>query len=169
MGTRLGDIHNVGKTIGTRVDMTRAHSHRWETNGVAEGAVRRVKEGSTVAFVPRGLPDEWWGCAVECYSYLRNLQDRTADGQTTFRKSFGKIIDGPSTMPANIITGRNFFEVIITNYITAYSYRSDFWRGQLELDNSYSYSPNSWRRPIRIRLQFSFDCFFVVPCLFHVC
>ena len=82
--------------------------HRWETNGVAEGAVRRVKEGTTVAFVHRGLPDEWWGCAVECYSYLRNLQDRVADGQTTFRKSFGKIFDGPVAMPSNMSTAGIF-------------------------------------------------------------
>ena len=35
------------------------------TNGVAEGALRRVKGGKTVALVQSGLPDEWQDCAME--------------------------------------------------------------------------------------------------------
>ena len=33
--------------------------HRAETNRVAASAVRRVKEGATIALVQSGLPEEW--------------------------------------------------------------------------------------------------------------
>ena len=39
---------------------------RSETNGVAERAVRRVKEGTAIALLQSGLPEEWWGSAMEC-------------------------------------------------------------------------------------------------------
>ena len=32
---------------------------------------------------------------MECYSYLRNVQDEMADAQTTLEKRFWKTIDGP--------------------------------------------------------------------------
>ena len=40
--------------------------HRGKTNGVAETAVRRVKEGTAIALVPSGLAEEWWDGAMEC-------------------------------------------------------------------------------------------------------
>ena len=40
--------------------------HRSETNGVAERAVRKVTEGTSIARVQSGLLEEWWDCATEC-------------------------------------------------------------------------------------------------------
>ena len=65
--------------------------HRSETNGVAESAVRTVKEGTAVVLVQVGLPVERKDCAMECCCYLRNLQDKMADGQTAIGKRSVKV------------------------------------------------------------------------------
>ena len=60
--------------IKARQDLQWKHDtstpHRSETKGVAEGAVRRVKEGTAIALVQSGLPEEWWDCAMECFCYF---------------------------------------------------------------------------------------------------
>ena len=71
------------------------HLHRSETNGAAERAVRRVKEGSAIALVQGGLP-VWCECAMECFCFLRNVHDKMDDGKTVFEKGYGKELDGPS-------------------------------------------------------------------------
>ena len=55
--------------------------HRSETNGIAERAVRRVKEGTSAMQLQSGLGNEWWADSVECYCYLRNMQDLLSDGK----------------------------------------------------------------------------------------
>ena len=74
-----------------------------ETNGVAERAVRRVKEGIAIALVQRGLPEEWWYCAMECQRYLRKVHDKMADGKTAFKKRFGEKFDGPSMLFGTLV------------------------------------------------------------------
>ena len=48
--------------------------HRSETTGIAERAVRRVKEGTSAVLLQSGLVKKWWADAMECYCYLRNVQ-----------------------------------------------------------------------------------------------
>ena len=49
--------------------------HRSETNGIAEKAVRRVKEGtSAVLLLQSGLDENWLADSMECFTYLR-VQD----------------------------------------------------------------------------------------------
>ena len=43
--------------------------YRPETNGVAERAVRRVKEGTACSLVQSGFDEVWWVHAMECYCY----------------------------------------------------------------------------------------------------
>ena len=50
---------------------------------------------TAIALVQRGRPDEWSDCAMECSCYLRDVQDKMADGTTAFEKRFGKTSDGP--------------------------------------------------------------------------
>ena len=45
--------------------------HRSETNGIAERAVRRVKEGTSAALLQSGLNESWWADSMECDTYLR--------------------------------------------------------------------------------------------------
>ena len=67
--------------------------HRSETNGIAERAVRRVKEGTSAVLLQSGLNESWWADSMECYSYLRNVTDLLSDGQRLFGQTFkGPII-----------------------------------------------------------------------------
>ena len=68
--------------------------HRSERNGIAERAVRRVKEGTSVALLQSGL-EKWWADSMECYTYLRNVTDLLSDGKTTYERRFGKLFKGP--------------------------------------------------------------------------
>ena len=48
--------------------------HRSETNGIAERAVRRIKEGTSAVLLQSGLDDKWRADSMECCCYLRNIQ-----------------------------------------------------------------------------------------------
>ena len=69
--------------------------HRSETNGIAERAVRRVKEGASIVLLQSGLDKRWWSDYVECYCYLRNVQDLLADGKTPYERRFGEPVKWP--------------------------------------------------------------------------
>ena len=56
-------------------------------NGIAERAVRRIKEGTSAVLLQSGLDEKWWADAMECSCYLRNVQDLLADGKTVWRGS----------------------------------------------------------------------------------
>ena len=62
--------------------------HRSETNGIAERAVRRVKEGTSAVLLQSGLEESWWADSMECYTYLRNVTDLLSDGKTPIWKTF---------------------------------------------------------------------------------
>ena len=59
--------------------------HRSETNGIAERAVRKVKEGTSAV----------WADSMECYTYLRNVTDLQSDGKTPYERRFGQPFKGP--------------------------------------------------------------------------
>ena len=44
--------------------------HRSETNGTAEDAIRRVKEGTFAGLLQSDLGNEWSADFTECYCYL---------------------------------------------------------------------------------------------------
>ena len=69
--------------------------HRSETNGIAERAVRRVKEGTSAVLLQSGLNESWWADSVECYTHLRNIQDLLCDGKTPYERRFGQPFKGP--------------------------------------------------------------------------
>ena len=69
--------------------------YRSETNGIAERAIRRVKDGTSAALLQSGLDDKWWSDSVECYCYLRNVQDLLEDGKTLYERRFGEPFKGP--------------------------------------------------------------------------
>ena len=50
--------------------------HRSATNGIAG---RRVKEETSTVLC--GLDNEWWAGSMECFCYLRNIQDKLSDGK----------------------------------------------------------------------------------------
>ena len=63
--------------------------HRSETNGIAERAVRGVKEGTSAVLLQSGLNESWWADSMECYTYLRNIQDLSSEGKHRMRDVLG--------------------------------------------------------------------------------
>ena len=62
--------------------------HRSETNGIAERAVRRVKEGTSAVLLQSGLDENCWADSMECYAYLRNFTDLLYHGRTPCERHF---------------------------------------------------------------------------------
>ena len=79
-------------------------SHRSETNGIAERAVRRVEEGTSAVLLQSGLNESWWADSMECYTYLRNVTDLLSDGKTLYE---GPIIPFGSLVEYHPITARD--------------------------------------------------------------
>ena len=69
--------------------------HRSETDGIAERAVRRVKEGTSAVLLQSGLNESWWADSMECYTCLRNVTDLLSDGKTPYERRFGQPFKGP--------------------------------------------------------------------------
>ena len=69
--------------------------HRSETNGIAERAVRRIKEGTSAVLLQSGLDEKWWADSMECYCYLRNIQDLLSGEKTPYERRFGLPFNGP--------------------------------------------------------------------------
>ena len=69
--------------------------HTSETNGIAERAVRRVKEGTSAVLLQSGLNESWWADSMECHTYLRNVTDLLSDGKTPYERRFGEPFKGP--------------------------------------------------------------------------
>ena len=63
--------------------------HRSETNGIVERAVRRVKEGTSAVLLQSGLNESWWADSMECYTYLRTVQDLSSDGKIDMKDVLG--------------------------------------------------------------------------------
>ena len=60
--------------------------HTSETNGIAERAVRRIKEGTSAILLQSGLDEKKVVDSMECYCYLRNIQDILSDGKTLYER-----------------------------------------------------------------------------------
>ena len=60
--------------------------HRSETNGIAERAVRRIKERTSAVLLQSGPDENLWEDSIGCYCYLRNIQDRFYHRKTPFER-----------------------------------------------------------------------------------
>ena len=68
--------------------------HRSETNGIAERAVRRKKEGNSAVLSQSGLNAKLVGrFHGMLYTYLRNIQDLLSDGKTPCERRFGEPVE----------------------------------------------------------------------------
>ena len=75
--------------------IARPHHSDRRQNGIAERAVRRVKEGTSAVVLQSGLNESWWADSMECYTYLRNVTDLLSDGKTPYERRFGQPFKGP--------------------------------------------------------------------------
>ena len=55
----------------------------------------RVKEGASAVLLQSCLDEKWWVDSLECYCYLRNIQDLLSDGKTPHERRFGEPFQGP--------------------------------------------------------------------------
>ena len=69
--------------------------HKSETNGIADRAMRRVKESTSAVLLQSSLNESWWADSMEWYTYLRNVTDPLSDGKTLFERRFGQPFNGP--------------------------------------------------------------------------
>ena len=87
--------------------------HRSETNGFAEIAVRRVKEGTSAVLLQSGLDEKWWADSMECYTFLRNIQDLLSDGKTPYERRFGEPFEGQIIPFGSLVEYHPFAHVVL--------------------------------------------------------
>ena len=117
--------------------------HRSETNGIAERAVRRVKEGTSAVLLQSGLNESWWADSMECYTYLRNVTDLLSDGKTPYERRFGQPFKGPiipfgSMVEYHPITAKDqsrihqFGKKVLPGLFLGYAlYAGGIWKGDV--------------------------------------
>ena len=54
-----------------------------------------MKEGTSAVLLQSGLNENCWADSMECYTYLRNVQDLLSDGKMPCERRFGKPFKGP--------------------------------------------------------------------------
>ena len=74
--------------------------YRSETNGIAERAARRVKEGTSAVLLQSGLDEKWWADSMECCCYLRHVQDLLCENSSW------------KAMRRNIVKSNNSWNII---------------------------------------------------------
>ena len=54
-----------------------------------------MKEGTSAVLLQSGLDENWWANSMECYTFLRSVQDLLAVGKTPNERRFGEPFKGP--------------------------------------------------------------------------
>ena len=126
--------------------------HRSETNGIAERALRRVKEVTSAVLLQSGPDKKWWADSMECYSYLRNIQDLLSDGKTSYERRFGMPFNGP-VIPFGAMVEYHPISAKYRDYITlvqkscqAYSSVMYCMRRESGKETHWSQTLRSWNR-----------------------
>ena len=52
------------------------------------------QNGIAAILLQSGLGENWWAASMECYCYLRNIQDRLSDWKTPCERRFGEPLKG---------------------------------------------------------------------------
>ena len=104
--------------------------HWSETNGIADRAVRRVKEGTSTVLLQSGLDGKWWADSMESYCYLRNVQDLLADGKTSCERRFEEPFEWPIILFGAMVEHHTIFNV-------RFSKTSSIWQESLTRDLSW--------------------------------
>ena len=124
--------------------------HRSETNGIAERAVRRVKEGTSAVLLQSGLNESWWADSMKCDTYLRNVTDLLSDGKTPYERRFGQPFKGPiipfgSLVEYHNCEGQESINLERKSYLDCSS-DMHCTRGEFGKVTYWSQTLRSWRR-----------------------
>ena len=87
---------NLAKLVKIFPGIIVRQDHRSETNGITERAMRKVKEGTSAVLLQSGLDEKRWADSMECFTYLRNIQDLLSYGKTPYERRFGEPFKGPT-------------------------------------------------------------------------
>ena len=90
---RKSKIHFYEQFFWIYQSLRRAELESWE---IFAAKIRNKWNCRTTVLVQSGLQESWRAEAMECYSYLRNVQDLLEDGQTPFEGRFNWPFDGPT-------------------------------------------------------------------------
>ena len=122
--------------------------HRSETNGTAERAVRRVKEGTSAVLLQSGLNESWWGDSMECYTNLRNVTCLLSAGKTPYERRFGQPCKGPFVPFGSLVAAKvksrvhQFVQKVLPGFFLGYaSYARGIWKVTY-----WSQTLRTWRR-----------------------
>ena len=117
--------------------------HRSDTSGIAERAVRRVKEGTSAVLFQSGLDEKRWADSKEYYTYLRNVTDLSSDRKTPYERCFGQPFKGPiipfgSLVECHPITAKDqsgihqFGKKVLPRLFLGYAlYAAGIWKGDV--------------------------------------
>ena len=123
--------------------IARLHHTDQKTNGIAERAVRRVKEGTSAVLLQSGLNESRWADSMECYTVLRNVTDLLSDGKTPCERRFGQPFGGPiipfgSLVEYHPITAKDqsrihqFGKKVLPGLFLGYAlYAGGIWKGDV--------------------------------------
>ena len=82
-GSRIGSLKSFTQTIPWNLAkpvkifpgiIVRRHHTDRKTNGIAERAVRRVKEGTSAVLLQSGLDENWWADSMECFTICETFK-----------------------------------------------------------------------------------------------
>ena len=77
--------------------IVREHHTDQKQVGLQKEQCGRVKEWTSAVLSQSGLGNEWWADSMECYRYLRNIQDLWSYGKSPYERQFGMPFNGPVT------------------------------------------------------------------------
>ena len=117
--------------------------HRPETNGIAQRAVRRVKEGTSSVLLQSGLDENGGQIPWNAIPIYETFQDLLSDGKTRHERRFGKPFEGPiipfgSLIEYHPITAKDqsrihqFGKKVLPELFLGYAlYAGGIWKGDV--------------------------------------
>ena len=100
-------LWNLAKFVTFFLESLQATPHSSEMKGIVERAACRIKEGTFALLLQSGLDENWWAVSMECWCYLRNIQDLLSDGKTQSERLFGVPLNGP-VIPFGVMVQYHF-------------------------------------------------------------
>ena len=101
----------------TETPMTGVTCVTWPRKGIDDRRHAHSSYGTTVGLLvstlvgtaKSGMDNEGWADSMECYCFLRNIQDLLSDEKTPCERRFGMPFNGPATPFGAVVEYHPFF------------------------------------------------------------